>query len=686
MKRLVFLACLLLFDFGCAGPLQSAGDGNEENEVNRTRSDVAPVWQNTDGLSAYCAEALKTAEEVRIALKSPVPDRSADSILTLYNDMLLALDEPGGIAGLMADVHPEREVREVAEQCRRDFSAFHTALGLDRGLYDVLKGLEVGDKDADTQRFVGQLLRDFRRAGVDKDESIRKRMTEIQASLVKLTQDFSRNVREDVRSITVESVDELAGMPADWIASRKPEDDGSIRITTDYPDFYPFQTYARNSAHRKALYEVFLSRGYPANVSVLKEVLALRHESATLLGYSSWAQYNAEDKMAKDASTIESFIVELNEIIRPVGEREIKELVAYKRQEEPGATTLESYDRFYYVGKVRKEKHDFDSQALRPYFSYSNVKDGILSLYGELFGLEFSKLENEPVWHPSVEAYVMYADGVPLGRFYLDMHPRENKFKHAAMFNTRTGLSTGRLPVAALVCNFPDPSIGDGKALMEHTQVMTYFHEFGHLIHHLLARKSNWATLAGISVEWDFVEAPSQILEEWAWDPDILRRFAVHVETGESIPAELVEKLRASEEFGKGVHLMRQMFYTAFSFYLHNSDPDKINLDDYTNEIQEKFSPYPRIEGTHVFTNFGHLMGYSSMYYTYQWSLVIAKDLFTRFQAEGLMNKEVARDYRDKILAPGGARDANDLVQDFLGRPYNLDAYKGWLTGASKGQ
>jgi thimet oligopeptidase len=247
------------------------------------------------------------------------------------------------------------------------------------------------------------------------------------------------------------------------------------------------------------------------------------------------------------------------------------------------------------------------------------------------------------------------------------------------MFPLQTGLEGGQMPIGSLICNFPDPADGDGLALMEHSDVQTFFHEFGHLIHQLLARRGTWVTLAGINVEWDFVEAPSQILEEWAWDPGVLARFAKHVETDETIPAALVAKMRAADEFGKGVHVMRQIFYTAFSYFLHARDPKGLDLDDFTDEMYKKYNPYRRIESDHVYANFGHIIGYTSMYYTYQWSLVIAKDLFTRFKKAGMLDSPTATAYRKAILEPGGTVDAASLVEDFLGRPSNLDAYKDWL-------
>ncbi|MBT9558377.1 MAG: peptidase M3, partial [Myxococcales bacterium] len=336
---------------------------------------------------------------------------------------------------------------------------------------------------------------------------------------------------------------------------------------------------------------------------------------------------------------------------------------------------------------VREEKYGYDSQETRQYFPYTAVKNGVLDTYADLFGLVFERATDIATWHPDVEAYRLRKStsgqrgdgkGQILGVFYLDMHPRDDKYKHAAMFPMQTGLATGRLPIASLVCNFPNPTSGD--ALMEHQDVETFFHEFGHLLHQLLASRASFVNLGGIAVEWDFVEAPSQILEEWAWSHEVLARFAKHVKTGEVIPVSLVEKMGRSDEFGKGAETMRQLFFAAYSYFLHERDPAKVDLEAFSDEIFAKFSPYARVPGDRIYCNFGHLIGYSSAYYTYQWSLMIAKDLFGRFAKAGIMDRATAQAYADTILAPGGLKDSVDLVQDFLGRPFSLDAYRAWLS------
>ncbi|MEZ4267320.1 MAG: M3 family metallopeptidase [Myxococcota bacterium] len=657
----------------------------EESSLNTTTDASAgeaagPVWQSAERLTGECTAALDKAKRLRAEISAAdASARTEAGTLVPFNTMLRSLDMASGWAGLMFSVHPDEAVRQAAQTCQEDLSRFQNDVNLDRGLFDAVAAVDLAPLSPQSKRFAEHLLRDFRRSGVDRDEATRKRLAEIHEEMVRLGQDYQKNVRDDVREITVADASALAGLPADYIAAHPAGADGRIHISTDYPDFFPVQTYAESGDLRRELYITYMQRGWPANTELLVQLLKLRGEYAGLLGYPNWATYNVEDKMARDTKTIERFLKQVAELARPRAKKDLAQLLTRKRKDDKKAKAIEVWDRFYYVGKVREQKYDFDARDVRPYFSYPRVRQGILDLYGELFGLRFVLDPNAPVWHPSVEAYRVWSGDEDLGGFYLDMHPREGKYKHAAMFPIQTGLQGGPTPLATLVCNFPDPSTGDGRALMEHGDVVTYFHEFGHLIHHLLAQKSPWVTLAGINVEWDFVEAPSQILEEWAWDPTVLQRFARHIDTDEPISAELVARMRGAEEFGKGVAVMRQVFYAAYSYFLHIQDPKTLDIEAFTDGIYREYNPYPRLPEAKVYANFGHLIGYSSMYYTYQWSLVIAKDLFTRFAKAGILDREVARAYREAILEPGGSVDASDLVTPFLGRPFGLDAYKEWL-------
>jgi len=656
--------------------------GRISGEEDARRMLEEPQWADVQRFQDFCANSIARAKDVRERLRKGGLDDA--TVVRDFDQLSRELETAGNLAGLMFSVHPDKAYRDAAQQCERDIEQFGTETSLDRGLYEALAGVKLDGVDPMTKRFVEHGLRDFRRAGVDKDEATRKRIAEINKRLVELEQSYIKNISEDTRHIEVADAAKLKGMPQDWLDKHKPNADGKIVVTTDYPDFYPFETYVADEGLRRDLYVAFQSRAFPVNVGVLKEVLALRSEKAKLLGFKDWAHYAVADKMAKSAETVDAFIQDIAKIIRPRSDADLETLLARKRRDHPKATRIESFDRFYYMALVQKEQFGFDPQSVRPYFSYPSVKEGVLGVYAKLLGVTFQKVQGAKVWHPSVELYEVREGDKLVGRFYLDMFPRADKYKHAATFPIQTGApavagEARRVPYGALVCNFPNPAEGDHKALMEHNDVVTFFHEFGHLVHHLMGQRSRYIDLNGFHVEWDFVEVPSQLLEEWAWSPEVLQGFAKHVDTGEPIPAELVKKMKAADEFGKGVSLMRQVFYTAMSFYLHEADPATLDLRAYADELFEKYSPFPPLKGGAVYANFGHLIGYSALYYTYQWSLSIAKDLFTRFKAEGLMNPATDKAYRQAILEAGGTEDADELVRKFLGRPRNLDAYKAWI-------
>ncbi len=440
-------------------------------------------------------------------------------------------------------------------------------------------------------------------------------------------------------------------------------------MTTDYPDAVPARMFAHDAAARREITVAFLERGWPQNDPLLREMFALRHELANLVGYPDWASYDADVKMIQKGPAIPEFIDRIAEASAGPMRRDLELLLERYRRDVPDAETIDTADSVYYEELVRQERHDVDAQRVRTYFDFAKVRQGLLDVTGRLFGLRYEPVADAPVWHDEVTAYDVYSGDEQLGRIYLDLHPREGKFKHAAQFTLAKGLAGRQLAEGVLVCNF-------SRGLMEHDHVVTLFHEFGHLVHHVLAGRGEWTRFAGVATEWDFVEAPSQMLEEWAWDADILRSFATNAD-GEPIPADLVDRMRAADDFGKGYHARTQMFYAAMSYWFHTDRP--ADLTAAMRELQARYSPFPYIDGTHMFASFGHLSGYSSAYYTYMWSLVIAKDLFSAFDPDDLFDPEVAGRYRDRVLAAGGSKDAADLVADFLGRPYSFDTYAAWL-------
>ncbi|MEJ7603327.1 MAG: M3 family metallopeptidase [Kofleriaceae bacterium] len=625
-----------------------------------------------------CLEGLRRAQELRPALVSE-PARA----LERYNELLTAASASNALAGLMSEVHPDEVIRDAGRECEQEVARFYSDLALDREVFDVLAGVDVTATDADTQRFVAHTLRDYRRAGVDKSPDTRARLKEIDEELTKLGQQFSKNISEDTRAIEV-PVERLTGLPADYIAAKrghKGSKSGSVRITTDYPDYNPFMTYATDDELRKELYIAFRSRGDQHNEQVLRGILALRAEKASLLGYTDWADYITADKMIGSGAKASAFLEKVWNLAAPRAQRDYQELLRELQRRVPGSTTVADWQKVWLENLVKKEVYEVDASETRQYFPYDRVLAGLLEITAEIFDLSYVAVADPEVWHPRVVVYDVVRGGgtlaESLGRIYLDMHPREGKYKHAAQFPLKDGVRGVQLPEGVLVCNFSSPD--DGPALMEHDDVVTMFHEFGHLMHHVLGGHQKWITQSGVATEWDFVEAPSQMFEEWAWSHVTLARFARHHETGEVIPAELVDKMRRADKFGLGTATVQQIFYAAISLGFHRADPAGLDPLAEVQRLQKRYTPFDYVPGTRFHTSFGHLVGYSAMYYTYQWSLVIAKDLLTPFEDRGLLATDITFAYRDKVLVPGGSRDAAELVRDFLGRDYDFTAYERFL-------
>jgi len=305
------------------------------------------------------------------------------------------------------------------------------------------------------------------------------------------------------------------------------------------------------------------------------------------------------------------------------------------------------------------------------------VKQGIMDITSKMFGITYRRVTDAKVWHPDVEVYDVYDGDRLLGRIYFDMFPHENKYKHYATFGMASGKRGRALPEAALVCNFPQPS-GDDPGLMEHGDVVTFFHEYGHLLHQIFSGNTRWT---GPNLELDFIEAPSQMLEEWAWDPGVLQTFARHYKTGEAIPRDVARRMKIANDFGRGLQVRQQMFFAALSLQLYARNPKGLDSTELVAQLQDRYTPYKYVKGTYMQESFGHLDGYSALYYTYMWSLVIAKDMFTVFKHDGLLNPQAAERYRHAVLEPGGSKPAATLVTDFLGRPYGFKAYEDWLNG-----
>jgi thimet oligopeptidase len=625
-----------------------------------------------DQFNAACKADLDKARTEITRLKAMKAPRNTMQTLQAFDNANLDINFASDRAGLAQEVEPEEAMRNAAEKCGQDASALGTEISLDRGVYDAIVSLDVSKADAATKYLVKQTLSDFRRSGVDRDDATRARITALNDELTKITQEFNKNIAKGVRTASFTSA-ELDGLPADYIKSH-PEKDGKIVLNTSYPDYIPFMKYAKNSAVRERFYRAYNQRAYPENMDVLKRMMAKRYELATLLGYKNWADYATENKMIGNAKNASDFIEKITAAADSRMKVDFAELLDVAKQDNPAATAVNPWDSSFYSERLRATKYNFDSQVVRPYLEYNHVKDGLFGIVSKMYGVEVRRVKDAKVWHPTVEVYDIYDGQKNLGRIYLDMFPRENKFSHAANFFLTPGRAGTYLPEMVLVCNFPDPS--KGTALMEHSDVTTFFHEFGHSVHLIFSGQPKWS---GYSFQWDFIEAPSQMFEEWTITPSTLQLFAKHYQTGEPIPTEMVKRLRRAQEAGKGLGVRRQMSLAALSLGLYNGDPKNIDTDQMAQMVTEKYTPFKFVPDTHFQTAFGHLEGYSAFYYTYMWSLVIARDILTEFQKDGFMNPAVAMRYRKEVLEPGASKPAAELITKFLGRPYSFDAYKRWL-------
>jgi len=670
--RAVFAAAAALSLTAAAAPRPAAAAGNPPLFYS-DRPDAG-------AFRTQCEAELGNAREAMDRVLAVKGTHTVENTLSPYNEMMLHADNAAYMAGLMEVAHPDSTFRTAAESVTQKAQKFLSDASLNRGLYDAVGAVNVKKADPDTRFLVERTLRDFRRAGVDKDEATRARIAALRDQLVLIGQEFDRNIRNDSRTISV-SASDLDGLPEDFLQSHKPGPDGKITLSIEYPDRFPVMKYAKNEEVRHRLSLESRNRAYPQNMAVLDSLFAKRYELARLLGYRTWADYITEDKMIRTPKRAAEFLDKVGALVAEQSKREYGVYLKRKREDDPKAAAVQNWEVSYYGNLIRKRDYDFDAQTARPYFAFDRVKQGVLDVTSRIFGVTYKRIENAVVWDPSVEAYEVYEGDRLLGRFFFDLHPRPGKFNHAAQFTIRQGCAGIQLPEAALVCNLPGGKPGD-PGLMEHADVVTFFHEFGHLLHTIFGGGQRWEPIAGMSTEWDFVEAPSQMLEEWAWYPSSLQTFAKHYQTGEPIPAAMVDKMRRADAFGRGIDRGFQAYLSEVSLHLYDRPPAQVNSDSVVAQAERAIVPFPPIPNTHMQCSFGHLDGYSAIYYTYLWSQVIAKDLFTRFDREHLLEPTVPTRYRKTVLAPGGSKPADTLVRDFLKREFNTKAFDAYVREA----
>jgi thimet oligopeptidase len=642
-------------------------------------------WSLTaDELRERARRSVGAAErELGVLLQKAHPP-TLENFLRPLDRLLLRVRDVGSHGNFVFAVHPDEATRAAGREASETADRFFNAFRINPEAFRALRGVDLSGADASTRYAHEKMLRDLRRAGAEKDDPTRARLLALSNEIDRVSNQYNENAAKLIRSVEVDGAAALAGLPSDFIENHPPGPDGKIRLTTRYPDFQPVEAYADDADLRRRLLAEFMNRAYPENVAVLDRLLAQRYELATTLGYPEYASYAIEDKMLERPEAVRAFLERVAGLLREPSKVDRARLLARKRKDHPTAERLEFWDagffsEGYYHGKIRKEEFGVDTKRLRAYLPYRSVRDGLFALCEELFEVRFHRVTDGGLWHPTVEAYDVTLHDRPLGRFFLDVVPREGKYGHAACFGIRDGIAGVQLPQSALVCNFLDPSVPPDTARMQYSDVVTFFHEFGHLLHALFSGHGPWVYTTMSFIEWDFVEAPSQLFEEWARDPKTLARFARDPDSGASIPADLLDSLQGAEALARSTRWLRQVALAAASLELYDRSPAGLDTTTAFRTVFERYFPEPLDPAYHPTTAWGHLTGYSAFYYTYVWSLVIARDLLSPFLAQGnLTDRASAARYVREILTPGSTRPATELVRAYLGRDFNFQAFEQW--------
>ena len=672
-KMMMSVAALAL---PCAAFAGAYGDMFKDGHL---RFDYTP--QEIAALEAQAAKEL----EVNLNFLAKIPAQDRD-----FNNTVLALESaytsywfvPKNLS-LLAYFHADPAVREAAARLETKGSQTKAAVFARKDIYRALK--EYADTNPrlahEDARLMAKWLERYERAGMalsDKEAAEYARLNT--ERLNKITQfNVNLNNYQDELHVTRE---ELDGLGETYINRLGRTDDGKYIVTLKYPDYNPFMASAKSEKARKALQEKFARRGGKENVTLLEDTLELRRRQAALLGYKQYPDYVLPVRMAKNYKTLEKFLKGLQKEVTPLAQKELKEYLKFK-EETTGqkADEMPAWELPYWENEYKKKYYQVDNDKIKEYFQADRVIAGMFDIFGNLFGVTFEKADL-PTWHPDVLVYQIKdkKSGELISNFYLDMFPRDGKYTHAATwsFVDRFQLPDGsyQTPSVVIAANFT-PAGNGVPALMEHSEVETLFHEFGHVLQMSMAT-SKYATLTGDNVAWDYIETHSQLLENWAWQPQVIKQISAHYKTGEPLPDETIDALVKSKKAGAATAFIRQNFLGQFDVAAHAADK-RVDTTKLYAQMMKDITGIPMTPGTYPQASFGHIMSltdpYDVGYYVYAWSLVIAQDIFSQFQQQGLFNAELGARLREYVYTPGTVYDENEMVEKFLGRPYNDKAF-----------
>ncbi|XP_052777183.1 thimet oligopeptidase-like isoform X2 [Mya arenaria] len=585
-------------------------------------------------------------------------------------------------------VFPDKKLRDVSVEADKTLSEFDVEVSMRQDVFQSIVRVEEKGLDGLTpeqKRYVERQIKIGKRNGLHLSKEMQDEIKGIKKKMSDLSIDFSKNLNEE-NTILEFTEEELVGVPETFIKSLEKTADDKCKLSLKYPHYFPCMKKCRNPKTRQKLENAFNSRCMTENTKILEELVKLRHEKAQILGFETHAEFVLDMRMAKNPDKVKSFLSDLAKKLEPLKKKDLEKFLKFKKHEceefkYENDGTINMWDYRYYMTMVEEKEYAVDQNVLKEYFPLDAVTRGLLDIYQKLLGLKFEKIMSPEVWHPGVTMYSVRdkASSVLLGYFYLDLFPREGKYGHAACFGLQPGCvaadgSTRQVSVAAMVANFTEPQVGGEDSLLTHDEVETFFHEFGHVMHQICAQTET-AFFSGTHVERDFVEAPSQMLENWCWEEKPLRHMSRHFKDGSAIPKEILDKLIASRKANAGVFNLRQILLGTFDQTIHTmAEADTAKL---FSKLSEELLGFKSTPGTNMPASFGHLAGgYDAQYYGYMWSEVYCMDMFEEHFSKGrVMDPEAGAAYRKCILQPGGSKDAFDMLRDFLGREPKQDAF-----------
>ena len=577
-------------------------------------------------------------------------------------------------------VSPDAKVRAAADRCETSVQQMFVDIFAREDLFRAIKSFKDSQPTLtrEDQQLLDEYLSNFKRNGLELSGDQRTIFIEKKKKLVVIESEFSKHLVEWEDSLDV-TEEELDGLPETYVQSLSRTSEGRYRITLDYPHYYPFMENAKSAAARRKLEFKFNNRGGETNRKLLEEAIGLRDELAHMLGYANHAAFVLEKRMAKTPETVKRFLARLGDKLKEKGAGDLGQMLEAKRTDlrDPNIQELNTWDWRYYGNILKKTKYSVDTQKVKEYFPLDVVIGGMFDIFQTLFGVKLVRDQNAPVWHESVQLFRVVQNDETLSYFYMDLFPREGKYGHAAAFTLTNGFETETggyvKPVSSIVANFNPP--GESRpSLLEHSEVETLFHEFGHILHQVLTRAKH-ATFSGTSVKTDYVEAPSQMLENWVWETASLEKLSGHYQDrSKHLPPELVAQMQKAKYLNSGLKYLRQVAFSTIDLTYHTSS--HVDSTAVYKRLMIEIMLIPVQEGTEPQASFGHLMGgYDAGYYGYLWSEVYAQDMFTRFEKEGMLNPKTGADYRKWILEPGGQREPSELISGFLGREPNEEAF-----------